>query len=176
MMPGEISCYNVFFTWARISGRWVGSDILLQHDDAPMGVNKSLKLVVGGTFHDWYGIEPVKVRTRLRKATLDTPGGQVIELSIGHEHPVLVQVWASAGANELSEAVDVQYLNLEVRDLPENAGGLLGSDTYVRPADSKCGLTTKETGSINSMRDLLLVDLKHHARHMNWTLSAHVRN
>lgn len=165
MMPGETSCYNVFFQSARISGKWVGDDILFRHDDdAPMG-DKKFQVSMKGKLHDWSqlakeaniqfsGSEPTKMSTTLRNATSDAPGGEAIQLRIGKEHPVLVQVWASRGSNELTKDNFVQYLNLEVKNLPANAGGLLGLDEYHRPAGAECGLTQGEQMPIGSISDL----------------------
>jgi len=188
MMPGETSCYNVFFRSAKLSGKWLGDDVLLQHDNAPMG-RKKFVLGMHGNLRDWSafgkdaanlifsGTEPVKVSTRIRNASADTPGGDAVEFSIGKQHPVLVQVWASHGSNELTDGKDVQYLNLEVQNLPENTGGLLGLDAYARPARSKCGLTKQETGSLDSMDDLLtsLALARAGERRLQWRISARTR-
>lgn len=188
MMPGETSCYNVFFHSAKLSGTWLGDEVLLQHDNAPMG-RKKFVLGMHGNLRDWSafgkdaaslkfsGTEPVKVSSRTRNASADTPGGDVVEFSIGQEHPVLVQVWASHGSNELTDGKDVQYLNLEVQNLPENTGGLLGLDAYARPARSKCGLTNQETGSLDSMDDLLtsLASVRAGKRRLQWHISAQAR-
>lgn len=185
MMPGETSCYNVFFQSAMVSGKWVGNDIILKHDDAPMG-KKRFVLGTNGSFHAWsefskdaailklVGTEPVEVSTRTREKSAETPGGDDVEFRIGRKHPVLVQVWASRGNNELTGHEDVQYLNLEVSNLPENTGGLLGLDAYSRPAGSKCGLTSKEQGGIDSLGDLVGLAAKRTER-LHWRISAHAR-
>jgi len=173
MMPGQKSCYNVFFTSATLSGKWVGNDVLLQHDSAPMG-KKRFVLGMNGKFYDWAdltqndsnlgfsGIEPVHLSTRARNASLHIPGGDDVEFSIGHQHPVLVQVWASRGANVFTDHKDIQYLNLEVQNLPENTGGLLGLDTYIRPAGSKCGMA-------------VLLAVAQNAKQLQWRISANAR-
>jgi len=186
MMSGEQSCYNVFFTSARISGKWVGSDVLLRHDDAPMG-KKRFVLGMNGKVHDWSeltkdasnlkfsGTEAVKLSTRFRNASSDTPAGDDVEFSIGNEHPVLVQVWASLGSSELTENNNIQYLNLEVQNLPENTGGLLGLDSYNRPAGSKCGLTNKENAAIDSMDDLVGLAAGKRTKRLQYRISAQTR-
>lgn len=189
MMPGETSCYNVYFQSAKLSGKWLGDEVLLQHDNASMG-RKKFVLGMHGNLRDWSavekdaanlkfsGTEPIKVSTLTRNASADTPGGDAVEFTIGHEHPVRVQVWASHGDNELTDGQDIQFLNLEVQNLPENTGGLLGLDAYTRPAGSKCGLTQQETGSIDSIHDLLTSFVQTKAtekRKLQWHISAQAR-
>lgn len=165
MMHGETSCYNVFFQSARLSGKWVGDDILLQHDNNTMG-KKTFTMGLRGQHHAWSalaqdaaslkfsGLEPINMITRIRREEKDLPGGDDVQFSIGARNPVLVDVWSSQGSNELTDGKDIQYLNIQVKNLPRNSGGLLGADIYARPEASKCGLTSKEMGPITSLEDL----------------------
>jgi len=171
MMSGEQSCYNVFFQSAKISGKWVGDEILLQHDASHTG-RKNFVLTSHGQHQEWSklpgipltmpftGTEPIKVFTKTLVPSIDMPGGDGIELSIGRKHPVFVEVWSSHGSNGLTHGQDVQYLNLKVRGLPANTGGLLGLDAYAKPAQAQCGLTSDEMGAMTGRNDLGLMELK----------------
>lgn len=165
MMHGVTSCYNVFFQSARLSGKWVGDDVVLQHDNSTKG-QKTFSMGLRGQFHAWSslakdaaslkfsGLEPISMITRRRREEKDLPGGDDVQFSIGAKNPVLVDVWSSQGSNELRGGQDIQYLNIQVKNLPKSSGGLLGSDIYSRPEGSKCGLTSKEMGAITSFEDL----------------------
>ena len=165
MSQGQSSCYNVFFQRAHLSGKWVGDGIDFQHN-SEMG-QKSFYMNVGGQNHSWTelaehagsfkftGSTPIKVSTQMRTPEKDMPGGDDIDLAIGLQSPVLVSVWSSHGSNELTDGENIQYLNLQVHNLPDNAGGILGVDSYTRPAGAQCGLTGKEAGPISSLEDLV---------------------
>jgi hypothetical protein len=182
IVDGETSCYNVFFQSAKLSGKWVGDDILFQSSNAPMG-KKEFLLGMRGNFHSWSalahdadnlsfsGSELVKVSAGYRDATPDMPGGHKIELSIGRSRPVLMDVWSSQGSNELTDMREIQYLNLQIRNLPKDSGGLLGSDIYIKPAGAKCGLTHQESGGITSIQDLVFLQNGPRTRH-EWRVSA----
>lgn len=190
MMPGEVSCYNVFFQEIRLSGKWVGEDIILKYDGSTIR-QKSFVLGMRGQYHAWKdlsrevshlkssGTEPIEFYTKHRHTTGDDlPGGDEIEFSIGRTNPVIVEVWSSQGSNELTHDENIQYLNMQVHDLPKDAGGLLGLDSYDRPAEAKCGLTQQEDGSINdlqSLADIALLQFESR-RAVAWRMSALARN
>lgn len=182
VMMGETSCYGVFFQSARISGKWVGNDILLNNGINQTG-QRAFSVSMGGRSHLWRalaletsdimfgGIEPVKMSTSSRAATASLPGGENLEFSIGREDPVLIDVWSSHGSNELTNMEDIHYLNLQLQNLPKNSGGLLGLDSYERPANAKCGLTQDEMRGINSIQDLGLIQLQP-TRRLHWSAMA----
>jgi len=190
-MPGETSCYNVFFQEMRLSGQWIGEDILFKYCNTSVG-QKSFLLGLHGQFHDWgnlpnvasklkfSGTEPIKFHAKPRDTTADDlPGGDAVEFSIRRQNPVLIEIWSSRGSNELTQGTLVQYLNMQVHGLPDDAGGLLGLDEYARPAQAKCGFTQEEQGKINNLvkavSDMALISLQG-KRKVVWRMSAQTKN
>lgn len=186
-MPGETSCYNVFFQTASISGKWLGDKVTFQYDGATSGQN-SFSLGMHGKLYDWYalsshipdfkfaGSEPVSVSTMHRNASADLPAGDDIKLSLGQRHPVALEVWSTKGANELTNGKDVQFLNIEVHGLPHDSGGILGMDAYTRPAVSECGLIkSEETLEKYIDQDLASLARLGSKKRLKWTLSAQVQ-
>eukprot|EP00930_Biecheleria_cincta_P102747 TRINITY_DN94572_c0_g1_i1.p1 TRINITY_DN94572_c0_g1~~TRINITY_DN94572_c0_g1_i1.p1 ORF type:complete len:115 (+),score=25.54 TRINITY_DN94572_c0_g1_i1:33-347(+) len=71
-------------------------------------------------------------------------GGEEMTFKLGEKRPVFVQVWSSHARNLLTQDRDVRYLNVEVQNLPNNSGGIIGLDKYLKPSTSRCGLVQGE--------------------------------
>ena len=174
------SCYSVFIKSARISGKWIGDDIVLGSSN--LSGHEAFGLNVGGSSRwlDWSSLKarssagtnltrtmPVRITAGDRRAIANLPGGESIDVAIGREHPIVLEFWSSHGSNELTLDKDVQYLNLQAKNLPKDIGGILGLDKYVKPERSQCGLVQDETNLLNYISNMAL---------LQWQVSAHVSN
>lgn len=152
-MGADANCYAIFLESVRMSGRWLGDDINIS---ANIPVASSSTSDLGSALvpqqMDWLeflkqriarrlmfkgSMPPVTVTTSIRNASTDTMGGEQMSFNIG-EHPVVVQIWASQGHNILTHGKGVRYLNVQVKNLPQDAGGIIGLDGYTKPTTSRC--------------------------------------
>eukprot|EP00930_Biecheleria_cincta_P104413 TRINITY_DN966_c0_g1_i3.p1 TRINITY_DN966_c0_g1~~TRINITY_DN966_c0_g1_i3.p1 ORF type:complete len:420 (-),score=57.96 TRINITY_DN966_c0_g1_i3:115-1278(-) len=151
-MGADANCYAIFLDSVRLSGKWFGDELNIS---ANTPVANSSASALGTAFAsqqmDWLmstrqrvaqprfkGSAPVTVTTSIRNASTDTTGGEQISFSIGDQHPVVVEIWASHGQNVLTHGKDVRYLNVQVKNLPQDAGGIIGLDGYTKPTTSRC--------------------------------------
>jgi len=193
----EADCYTVFLQNIKLSGKWVGDDITLS-------TNTSLATSSAGAFGMSYALQqmdwptlnkqhnghlklkgslPVTFTTSTRNASADEMGGEEINFRVGDQNPMFVQVWSSHGQNFATHGKDVRFLNVQVKNLPKDAGGILGLDGYTKPSESRCGLVKQETDLMNYVgKELSLLSIKRGKVRKSqkisspWTASATVQN
>eukprot|EP00930_Biecheleria_cincta_P041112 TRINITY_DN2815_c0_g1_i2.p1 TRINITY_DN2815_c0_g1~~TRINITY_DN2815_c0_g1_i2.p1 ORF type:complete len:394 (-),score=80.57 TRINITY_DN2815_c0_g1_i2:109-1290(-) len=188
----EADCYSVFLQNIKLSGKWVGDDISLSTNTSMASSNPS---AFGMSFAlqktDWVSLNkqfnghlqlkgsmPVTVTTSTRNASADEMGGEEINFKVGgDQHPMLVEVWSSHGQNWVTHGKDVRFLNVHVKNLPKDAGGILGMDSYTKPSDSRCGLVQQERDLMNYIgKDLSLLSVTGKKKKtFLWTASAAVQ-
>jgi len=185
----EADCYTVFLQNIKLSGKWVGDDITLSTNTSlvtsnagAFGMSYALQQMDWPTLNKQHnghlklkGSLPVTVTTSTRNASADDMGGEEINFKVGDQHPMFVQVWSSHGQNLATHGKDVRFLNVQVKNLPKDAGGILGLDGYTKPSESRCGLVKQETDLMNYVgKELSLLSIKR-KKTSPWTASATVQ-
>jgi hypothetical protein len=188
----EADCYTVFLQNIKLSGKWVGDDITLSTNTSlaassasAFGMSYAFQQMDWPTLNKQHnghlklkGSLPVTVTTSTRDASADDMGGEEISFKVGDQHPTIVQVWSSHGQNLLTHNKYVRFLNVRVKNLPKDAGGILGLDGYTKPSESRCGLVQQETDLMNYVgKELSLLSIKHEKvgnskKTSPWTASA----
>eukprot|EP00930_Biecheleria_cincta_P019040 TRINITY_DN1464_c2_g1_i1.p1 TRINITY_DN1464_c2_g1~~TRINITY_DN1464_c2_g1_i1.p1 ORF type:complete len:403 (+),score=41.48 TRINITY_DN1464_c2_g1_i1:65-1273(+) len=181
----EADCYSVFLQNIKLSGKWVGDDITLSTNTSVASADPSaFSMSFASQKMDWpalskqhnghlelKGIAPFSVAASTRNNTTDTMGGEEISFKFGDRSPVFVQVWSSHGQNWITHEKDVRFLNVDVKNLPKDSGGILGLDSYVKPSSSRCGLVQEERDLADFIgADMSLLRLRN-AKKPQWTAS-----
>lgn len=178
-MVADANCYTIFLESVRLSGRWLGDEINISAHIpfansstsadgtslAPQQVDWLEIVKQRIARHVFKGSVPVTVDTSIRAASTDTTGGEEVSFNIG-DHPIVVQIWASNGHNLLTHGKEVRYLNVQVKNLPQDAGGIIGLDEYTKPSTSRC-----QFKDFASYRGVSLLTTKRRMT-FNWTAFA----
>jgi hypothetical protein len=157
-MGRKSDCYSVYLDSVKIYGKWVGEEISISVNKTSPASNTSFALSFAQKQIHWLtlasthhaklplnGAMPITVTTGMRKASgEDATGGEEMSFEVGAKRPVVIQVWSSHGKNWLTNNEEIRYLNVELKNLPNNSGGIIGLDSYSRPTTSRCDLVQEE--------------------------------
>jgi hypothetical protein len=170
---GHVSdCYNVYLQSIQLSGKWMGDRINISantHASKQISSPSNFGMSFAGEQMEWpalarqrnanlllKGSMPVTVAASTRRASSsDDMGGEALTFKIGDQLPLFVEVWSSHGQNSLTHSKEVRYLNMVIKNLPEDSGGIIGLDSYVRPPTSQCGLVQAERDLATFVSDKL---------------------
>jgi len=185
-MGKDRDCYSVYLDSVKLSGKWVGDEISVSSSMTGSSPD-AFFMSFANERMDWptmakrqdthlnlKGTMPVTVTTSTRKASgEDAMGGQELTFKVGEQSPVLVQVWSSKAHNALTREKEVRYLNVQIKNLPDDVGGIIGLDSYSRPSDARCELVQEESDLLDFVKTSE-VSLLRIAR-PKWSASASVK-
>jgi len=164
-MGKDKDCYSVYLDNIKLSGKWMGDEISISSSMTGSSPD-AFFMSFANERMDWptlakrqdthlnlKGTMPVTVTTSTRKASgEDAMGGQELSFKVGEQNPVLVQVWSSKAHNALTREKEVSYLNVQIKNLPDDVGGIIGLDSYSRPSDARCELVQEESDLLNFVK------------------------
>jgi hypothetical protein len=190
-MGATADCYSVYLESVKLSGKWVGDEINIGTNTNSVAssdpsaffmsfASERLDFPTLAKQHDTSlqlkGSMPVSIATSMRNASgEDAMGGEEMIFKVGEQRPVLVQVWSSKAHNALTHDKEVRYLNVQVKNLPKNVGGIIGLDSYSRPSSSKCELVQDERDLLDYAQSDNVNLLRQKKKTPQWTASATVQ-